>query len=434
MIDLNSPIEKIMREALIESNIKYREQEAVYKKGNPVPIYIIDFVVIGEYCKIAIECDGNYHTAIDRKRLDAQRDYFLIQQNHYYDDLLRFTGREIKNHISECIKEIITSINQYDILKRMQKKKMQIDIYSMRNKQIDYSQSNEIINIISRETAIVLQKCCNNKKLIQKELRKAIRKNYISINEQQVYFVYPIIESSLFKKEIDFFITAYNSIYLIKLISNGRKTEISNELLKESNIVKVFININLSSPNGEIVEKETKSWVFINGKDNLIIDSDFQTSTLKSDKEINPIIEDKFTVESLDALNDAVECDLNSVRDGMEFSCKTIQELRKFVLEIGNTGREAHLLKMFFVHKDYEVRRLACSAASKIANPEITQYIVPCLYVLKPQIRQYALKAILKSQCKNILHHIPLILEKEEKDYNIILCKQIIKAAQKWKR
>ncbi|WP_371377415.1 DUF559 domain-containing protein [Sporomusa aerivorans] len=452
MIDLNSPIEKIMREALVKSNIKFREQEAIYRKGNPVPIYIIDFVVSGEYCKIAIECDGKYHMEAERKRLDAQRDYFLIQQNHYYDDILRFTGSEIKKNVTSCIKAIITSITKYDALKKTQIEKLHIDVSSMRNKAIDYNQRSEIINIILREVLIVLTNDrSNNEKTILREVKKAIRKNFISVNEQKVYFVYPSIESDLLKSEIDFFITAYNSIYLIKFCDNGRKTRISSQLLKDSNITKVFINLNNDVSGVVFSKEETKNWVLINGVANSIIESDFIVDTsiinvpqalelfsnktkcthkknvlLKGNEGRDTTIESNFTANSSDVLK-------VDQYDSMRLHDMTIEELRIFVLEIGNTGRDVQLLKTFFFHKDYEIRRRACSAAAKIGNPEVTKDIVSCLYAPEPQVRQYALKAILKSQCKELFPHISLVLKTEMKDYNIKLCKQIIREEHSWK-
>ncbi|KNY28665.1 UvrD-helicase domain-containing protein [Pseudobacteroides cellulosolvens] len=104
----------------------------------------------------------------------------------------------------------------------------------------------------------------------------------------------------------------------------------------------------------------------------------------------------------------------------------SIEELRELALEIGNTGKTRQLLTELFWHEDYEVRRRACSAASKLKDSEVTKSIVPCLYAPEPQIRQYALKAVLKSKCKDMVHHVKKVLENEDKYYNIDLCQKIL--------
>ncbi len=104
----------------------------------------------------------------------------------------------------------------------------------------------------------------------------------------------------------------------------------------------------------------------------------------------------------------------------------SIDELRELALEIGNTGKTRQLLTELFWHEDYEVRRRACSAAAKLKDSEITKSIVPCLYAPEPQIRQYALKAVLKSKCKDMVDHVKKALENEDKDYNVELCRKIL--------
>ena len=104
-----------------------------------------------------------------------------------------------------------------------------------------------------------------------------------------------------------------------------------------------------------------------------------------------------------------------------------VNALRELALTIGETGNKKELLPELFKHSDYEVRRRACSAANKLKDKEITRHIIPCLYASEPQIRQYALKAVLSSRCKEALEHIKVIHEREDKDYNIKLCETILK-------
>ena len=104
-----------------------------------------------------------------------------------------------------------------------------------------------------------------------------------------------------------------------------------------------------------------------------------------------------------------------------------IKALRELALSIGETGAKKELLPEMFKHSDYEVRRRACSAANKLKDKEATKHIVPCLYDKEPQIRQYALKAVLNSKCKSVIEHVKQISLKEDKEYNVQLCEAILK-------
>lgn len=109
-----------------------------------------------------------------------------------------------------------------------------------------------------------------------------------------------------------------------------------------------------------------------------------------------------------------------------------VSQIRELVLHIGNTGEHAERLIEYFRHPDYEVRRRACSAANKLHEKEITKHLEPCLYAPEPQVRHYALKAVLSSRCHFLVDQIKEIIDKEDKDYNILLCRKILQEAGKW--
>lgn len=115
----------------------------------------------------------------------------------------------------------------------------------------------------------------------------------------------------------------------------------------------------------------------------------------------------------------------NQILDGY-----SVAELRKLAKDIGDTGDKRQLLTELFWHEDYEVRMCACSAAGKLRDREITKAIVPCLYAPEPQIRQNALEAVLLSRCTDMLDHVKKVLENEDKDYNIDLCRKILQKLQ----
>lgn len=119
VINENSPLEENMRNALIKSGIKFREQESIYelKVSNPMPKFIIDFVVYGEYCKIAVECDGRtYHSKYKHKKHDTLKDLWLIQ--HGFSDVLRYGTKEIKKDMTRCIDEIKKVLEANDKAKK----------------------------------------------------------------------------------------------------------------------------------------------------------------------------------------------------------------------------------------------------------------------------------------------------------------------------
>ena len=89
-------IEEIMGKALEENGI-----EATYN----FPIrsrygYILDFAIVD--LKIDIECDGEHFHKIGNKR-DNKRNWVLRKLGW---KILRFRGKQIRENIDSCIKEI----------------------------------------------------------------------------------------------------------------------------------------------------------------------------------------------------------------------------------------------------------------------------------------------------------------------------------------
>lgn len=68
--------------------------------------YVLDFAFPKE--KIAVECDGErWH--LKNNRHDQRRDKVLERRGWI---ILRFTGKEISNNISACVKEIKQEVNK----------------------------------------------------------------------------------------------------------------------------------------------------------------------------------------------------------------------------------------------------------------------------------------------------------------------------------
>jgi len=103
---VNSPIEKIFREALIKHGIKFEEQVEIVvdNKKFSVP----DFV-IGE-AKLIIYCDGTeFHKDPERIIMDKQQDRILQAQGF---NVFRFSGSEITSSVGKCVDEVVNFINK----------------------------------------------------------------------------------------------------------------------------------------------------------------------------------------------------------------------------------------------------------------------------------------------------------------------------------
>lgn len=87
--------EKIFREALIRNNIKGWIQE--YRNG----LYSYDFAFLD--LKIDVEIDGGTHNSEKVKLIDAKRDDWSNKQGW---KVIRFTAKEIKNNIDNCINKL----------------------------------------------------------------------------------------------------------------------------------------------------------------------------------------------------------------------------------------------------------------------------------------------------------------------------------------
>ncbi|WP_342556960.1 DUF559 domain-containing protein [Lysinibacillus sp. FSL P4-0201] len=105
----STELEIIMRYVLLELGYVFDEQ--VYKKINNKQV-IYDFVVYSEYAQIIIECDGFYHYFIEDIQKDYERDKYSI--NYGYDEILRFTSRQLRNDLEHVKNTIVKTIKQLD--------------------------------------------------------------------------------------------------------------------------------------------------------------------------------------------------------------------------------------------------------------------------------------------------------------------------------
>lgn len=105
----------------------------------------------------------------------------------------------------------------------------------------------------------------------------------------------------------------------------------------------------------------------------------------------------------------------------------------KSIVEMGNQKKRNHIQPLITYTKSENGndRRLAASALGKLSSltPEIYS-AVPSLILLlndeKPQVRQYAIKALGKIGDKRAKPHLKKILEKDEKEYNRVSAKKAL--------
>jgi len=70
-------------------------------------------------------------------------------------------------------------------------------------------------------------------------------------------------------------------------------------------------------------------------------------------------------------------------------------------------------------HNNGNARRLACSALGKIGDPSAEKALLNCLDDDKPQVRQYAIKALSKLGSGEAMPFLKKICDDvDEKDYN----------------
>lgn len=243
----NSPLEEKMEAALKKANIKYKAQYTVHdtNKDKWNAKYTLDFLVYGEYCKIAVECDGNtYHGYAEAKERDLRRDLWVKQFG--FDDTLRFNTEQIKYNIEGCIKQITNMIQAYDKIRYEKQKKFIFDVAS-----VPSEVPKQDADYIYKDLYKVIQDACidahkkvkiNNRKksFIVSEVRKSIfEAGFTDIHNTFVYFDALKLEG--YKKQIDIFFGAYNIPCAIVVASSMKEVQIPQELAENPSLLKIII-------------------------------------------------------------------------------------------------------------------------------------------------------------------------------------------------
>ncbi len=289
VINLDSPIEKIMEQALKKNGIAYDAQYALYERGSLNSWnhkYLLDFVVYGQNSKIVVECDGkDYHSTDEQRAYDTTRDIWTLR--HGFDDVLRFTGSEITRNVQSCIEQIKAALQSYDemYIKRLNKSLFdteKIEESPDRDKVAAIVQ--ELFPVFIRTTNIEtnsLNTAASKSKSILRGYRQAISQNFYNLTEQNIYFTLPELRKLVDNRHISLFFCGYNIPIALMLFPEPRKTIYIDDYLRmETKVLKLILTI---QPTKKIIEEFSrtpiKSYVLVNISTGKMITSDLLDHT-----------------------------------------------------------------------------------------------------------------------------------------------------------
>ncbi|MCK4422729.1 MAG: DUF559 domain-containing protein [Candidatus Omnitrophica bacterium] len=113
LFDIN-PIEDIMRRVLKRKGIRAVHEHCLIE--NKHCRYRLDFAVFCRHGKIALECDNEKSHSTPACRLkDKKRDHYLSRRGWF---VLRLRGKQIKDNINSCLKQIEQTIDKLGGLKK----------------------------------------------------------------------------------------------------------------------------------------------------------------------------------------------------------------------------------------------------------------------------------------------------------------------------
>lgn len=93
-------------EELLWQNLRNRQTGYKFRRQHPIENYIADFVCLDVW--LIVEVDGGYHTSIEQKENDSNRDTFLKELGF---TTLRFSNEEVLHNLNIVIKTITDTCN-----------------------------------------------------------------------------------------------------------------------------------------------------------------------------------------------------------------------------------------------------------------------------------------------------------------------------------
>lgn len=95
LFESSTPIEFLLKEALIKENLLFHEQYRVGTGGRFSTVkYVADFLIEYGNVRLIVECDGDtYHSGFSQKRKRVERDAWLFKRGY---KVLHFSTKEIR--------------------------------------------------------------------------------------------------------------------------------------------------------------------------------------------------------------------------------------------------------------------------------------------------------------------------------------------------
>lgn len=325
----NSPLEEKMEEALRNAGIRYKAQYSIEdaNKDKWNSKYILDFVVYGEQCKIAIECDGDtYHSSRKAVERDLKRDLW-IKAYKDFDDTLRFNTKQIMNQIDVVIEEINKIIKVYDKLHLVKKQNEKFDPKKIPK---SISKDNVLIlsNILSNAFSLSyskIQKDETNKEKRKKKIKHEItrllnKRGFKRIDEYFAYFSLEKLANA--RHEFDLIFGAFNTPCTLILTSDIKKLKVNKSILYDQSILKVILVYD-SSYN----YFKGKSYIIINEKSDTKISNDLSEMPRVNEIESSNVILEKYKeINEFEALLSKIK----KLEDDLIVSYETLYNLPSF--------------------------------------------------------------------------------------------------------
>lgn len=89
-----------------------RSRKLIFKENQHIEGYEVDFW-FPDY-QLAVEVDGYYHLSESQRKLDLQKDQFLMEKGVL---LIRFNNQQIRENLAGCVQEIQRLITKIGTLK-----------------------------------------------------------------------------------------------------------------------------------------------------------------------------------------------------------------------------------------------------------------------------------------------------------------------------
>jgi len=115
VFESSTPIEFLLKEALIKENLFFYEQYRIGSGGRFSTVkYVADFLVIHENIRLIVECDGHtYHSNSKQRIKQVKRDAWLLKRSY---KVLHFSTEEIRYKMPFVINVIKYNLGIIDVI------------------------------------------------------------------------------------------------------------------------------------------------------------------------------------------------------------------------------------------------------------------------------------------------------------------------------